>query len=241
MNPLGLFITFEGPEGAGKSTQIHLLSEALQQKGYPVLMTREPGGLPTGEAIRQIVLYTEDLLPETEALLFLAARAEHTLKVILPALQANHIVLCDRFIDSTIAYQGYGLGLDLEVLRRLNQFATRGLTPHLTFLLDLDPEVGLKRVNHQKRPRKAASAGQLEFSLEQPSGRPPRTRFEERDRAFHRRVREGYLAEAQRESHRFRVLDATLPPEELHRCILEEVLSLIQHFRKTQGDPEIAK
>ncbi len=232
MNPLGWLITFEGPEGAGKSTQIRLLSEALQQKGYPVLITREPGGVPTGEAIRQIVLYAEGILPETEALLFLAARAEHTLKVILPALQANRIVLCDRFIDSTIAYQGYGLGLDLEVLRLLNRFATRGLTPHLTFLLDLDPEVGLKRVNHQKRSRRSASAGQMEFSLEQPSGRPPRTRFEERDKDFHYRVREGYLIEAQREAHRFRILDATLPPEELHHHILEEVLSLIQNFQR---------
>ncbi len=175
----GLFITFEGVEGAGKTTQIELLRDALAGEGHAVCMTREPGGDPTAEAIRQIILSEESpVTPAAELLLFTAARAQVTELVIRPHLEAGEIVICDRFIDSTIAYQGYARGNDLELIQRLNEFATGGLVPDLTILLNLDPEKGLSR--------------QMD-----------RNRMEGESIEFHRRVREGYLAEARKSSSGF--------------------------------------
>src|SRR5688572_12082172 len=139
-----MFVTFEGPEGSGKSTQVGLLARALEESGFEVVSTREPGGVPAAEKIREVVLHGA-LYPETEALLFLAARAEHARAVIRPALERGAVVLCDRFNDSTLAYQGYGLGLDIERLRDLCDFAAAGLQPDLTLLLDLPVEAGLGR------------------------------------------------------------------------------------------------
>jgi dTMP kinase len=210
-----VFITFEGPEGAGKTTQIALLAEALRETGREVVRTREPGGVETAEEIRQLVL-DRGLHPETEALLFLAARAEHARALVIPSLEAGSVVLCDRFTDSTLAYQGYGLGLDLERLRVLCEFAACGLRPNLTVLLDLPPELGLRR---------RYSASQLEIPMDIPEREPERVinKMEERDLAFHRAVREGFLKEAEREPERIYKLDATRPVKQVHQAIVKEV------------------
>jgi len=140
-----VFITLEGGEGVGKTTQQALLAERLQREGYACVSTREPGGTALGEALREILLHGDPLTPLAELFLYAADRAEHVQKCILPALAAGQVVVCDRFTDSTLAYQGYGRGLDLEKIRQLNHLATGGLQPHLTLWLDLAPEVGLAR------------------------------------------------------------------------------------------------
>lgn len=140
-----MFITLEGGEGVGKTTQQALLAERLQREGYACVSTREPGGTALGEALRELLLHGDPLTPLAELLLYAADRAEHVSKVVAPALAAGQVVVCDRFTDSTLAYQGYGRGLDLEQIRQLNHLATGGLQPHLTLWLDLAPEVGLAR------------------------------------------------------------------------------------------------
>ncbi len=183
------FITFEGVEGSGKTTQIRLLMAWLQAHHDRVLLTREPGGTRIGEQIRAILLDPANtaMTPEAEILLFSAARAQIVRELIRPRLQEGWIVICDRFADSTLAYQGYGHGLPLEDLRRITQFATGGLKPDLTVYLDLDVETGLRR-----------KAGTEEWN-----------RMEAQTLAFHQRVRAGYLALARAEPHRWLVLDAT--------------------------------
>ena len=211
-----MFITFEGPEGSGKSTQIALLAEALAAAGREVVRTREPGGVELAEHLRALVL-DRILHPETEALLFLAARAEHARDIVLPALQRGAIVLCDRFTDSTLAYQGYGLGLDLELLRPLCRFAACGLEPDLTLLLDLPPELGLER---------RFNAAQLDLELEVPdpgSGPGMINKMERRDLDFHRRVRAGFLKEAERAPERIYEVDASQPVEQVQSAIWDEV------------------
>ena len=191
----GLFITFEGPEGAGKSTQVKLLSQWLKAQGHQVLTTREPGnGGQIGKEIRTLVLHHQDMTPEAEYLLYSADRAEHVRTVIQPALKQGLMVLCDRYLDSSLAYQGYGRGLSLGWLRAVAEGATGGLKPHRTFLLDLPPEVGLARFEG-------------------------RDRLEREPPEFHRRVRQGYLELAMTEPERFVVLDATLPPEEIQKSL----------------------
>jgi dTMP kinase len=199
----GLFITFEGVEGAGKTTQITLLQKSLAAEGYRVLVTREPGGNPVAEAIRGVLLTAaEPVTPRAELLLFLAARAQAVEEVVRPALGAGQIVLCDRFIDSTVAYQGHARRQNLDWIRQLNAFATGGLMPHLTLLLDLPPEQGLARQTE-------------------------RNRMEAESLAFHETVREGFLQEAHREPSRFRVLNAAAPPETLHTEIVACVRPLL--------------
>lgn len=193
----GLFITFEGVEGAGKTTQIALLRAALEQEGRNVCVTREPGGDALGEAVRQLVLF-EEMTPRTELLLFLAARAQNVEQVVRPHLEQGGIVLCDRFTDSSVAYQGYGRELGRDTVYTLNTFATGGLTPDLTILLDLEPKLGLER-------------------------QPDRNRMESESLAFHERVRQGFLTEAANDTARFYVLDATQPVEVLHRQIWKRV------------------
>ncbi|WP_036199603.1 dTMP kinase [Meiothermus ruber] len=198
----GLFITFEGPEGAGKSTQARLLAEWLRAKGREVVLTREPGGTRLGQAIRGLLLHQDPMCAEAEYLLYSADRAEHMQRVIQPALGLGHIVLCDRWLDSSLAYQGYGRGLDLGWLRAVAQGATQGIRPHKTFLFDLPPEVGLERFEG-------------------------RDRLEREPLEFHRRVRQGYLERAQAEPERFVLLDAPQPLEALHtqlRGYLESLL-----------------
>jgi dTMP kinase len=190
---MGLFVTFEGPEGSGKTTQIRLLSEWLRMCGYDVLTTREPGGTRIGDSIRSLLLDpgNGEMSPTTEILLFSAARAQHVSEVIQPHLARGGVVLCDRFADSTLAYQGYGRGLDPDQLRSITVFATGGLTPDLTVCLDLPIVEGLRRKQ---------SADLAEWN-----------RMESEQLAFHERVRVGYLVLAAAEPTRWVVLDATQP------------------------------
>jgi dTMP kinase len=189
-----VFITFEGIEAAGKSTLIEALADDLRRTGASVLITREPGGTPLGDAIRRLFIDPATAIdPLAEALLINASRSQLVADVIGPALRAGHDVLCDRFFDATIAYQGYGRGLDVEVLLEVSLIATRRIAPDLTFLLDLPAAVSAGRV----RARGGAD------------------RLEREDEAFHGRVREGYRALAGRFPRRFVVLDATRPPAEV--------------------------
>jgi dTMP kinase len=206
----GTFITFEGPEGSGKSTQLQMLHSHLLKMGYDCLVTREPGGTRTGDSIRAIVLDARqrDMADRAELFLMLADRAQHTAEVILPALEKGEIVLCDRYNDSTMAYQGYGRGLDLAETRRLCAYASFGLQPDLTFLLDVDVQVGLTRSREKHRRL---------------SGEEVTDRMEAEEIAFHERVRAGYLALAQEEPHRITVLAPSESVEEIHRKIVRIV------------------
>lgn len=201
-----MFITFEGPEGSGKSTQIRLLAAALEARGQDVIVTREPGGTPIGNAVRQILLAPEHtaMTPRAETLLFNAARAQLVEQVIRPALAQGKMVLCDRFADSTIAYQGFGHGQDLTPLRGLAEYATGGVWPGLTFLLDIDPVAGLQR----KR-----TGNTEEWN-----------RMEDHAVAFHVAVRQGYLALAQQEPGRWHRVEAEQAVEKIHQQILQVVL-----------------
>ena len=189
----GLFVVFEGPEGSGKSTQIELLSRRLSAMGTLPLLTREPGGTPAGDAIRRVLLDVSlDIEPLTEFLLLAASRAQHTRDVIRPALEAGRLVICDRYTGASVAYQGYGRGLAPAVIGNVNELATGGLKAHLTVLLDIEPAQGLLRV------------------LE----RGGRDRLESADIEFHRRVREGFLRQAEQDDT-WVVFDALLPEREL--------------------------
>ena len=180
----GLFIAFEGGEGAGKSTQAGLLEETLQQRGYRPVLLREPGSTPLGEHLRQYLVAGQPLAPPAELLLFEAARAELMAQRIAPELDDGAVVIADRFTGSTVAYQGYGRGLDLEQIKWLNDFATGCRYPDLTLLLDIDPIIGLRRVNSRL----------LQLAL--PIGDAP-DRFEDEAMAFHDRVRRGFLHQAE--------------------------------------------
>ena len=209
MERKALFITFEGPEGAGKSTQIRLLQEYLESLGRKVLVTREPGGTPLAENFRNIVKHyqgEEPLYPATELLLFEAARAQHTRYVIAPALAAGTIVLCDRFADSTEAYQGAGRSLDMKFLQDLNNFAMAECKPDLTLLFDLPVEVGMARA----RARVAHIADHND-------------RLEAEKMDFHERVRNSFLQIARREPERVKVLDATQSIDILAAAVKELV------------------
>lgn len=201
----GLFITLEGPDGSGKTSQAARLGAALEAEGRDVVLLREPGGTALGERLRELLLHREDMRidPLADALLFNAARAQLVSEVIRPALAAGKTVLCARFADSTLAYQGYGAGLDLETLKTLETIATAGTHPDLTVLLDVPAETGL---NRKRR------------------GRGALTRFESRaDLAFHRRVRDGFLRLARDEPERWRVIDATLPRSGVAEAVLGAV------------------
>jgi dTMP kinase len=208
-----LFITFEGTEGSGKSTQISLLADYLRSEGRAFTLTREPGGTPIGDQVRKILLDPSNkaLDPKAELLLYAASRVQHLAEKIIPALEAGQVVLCDRFSDATLAYQGYGRGLDIEVIRALDRIVTAGLHPHLTVLLDLDVVAGLSRA----RGRNSSSGLEHEG------------RFENEDTAFHERVRQGYLALAKAEPDRIRVVNAARTPAEVQkdvRRIVDDVL-----------------
>jgi dTMP kinase len=204
---LSLFVTFEGPEGCGKSTQIGLLAAYLRDQGFDVLHTREPGSTPIGERVRAILLdpvHTE-IQPATEFLLFSAARAQHVAQVIRPHLARGGVVLCDRYADSSLAYQGYGHELDLEVLRAISQFATGGLVPDLTFCLDVPVKVGLQR--------KVGESGDAW------------NRMEQKGIVYHERVRNGYLAMAAADPNRWVVVDATRHVDSVQAAIREAVIA----------------
>jgi dTMP kinase len=207
----GLFVTFEGGEGSGKTTQLGLLAVRLRAAGERVVETRDPGGTAIGKEIRAILLSRESgpISAATELFLYEASRAQLVRDVIAPALERGTIVLCDRFTDSTLAYQGFGRGLDVEVIRRMDRLATGGLGPDLTMLLDLEPAMGLARCR-----RDAASDV------------APRDRIEAEPLDFHRRVREGYRRLAREEPDRFRVMDARLPVREIEAAVWDEFLRL---------------
>jgi dTMP kinase len=212
---MGLFITCEGIEGCGKTTQLELLGRALTRRGIACTLTREPGGTPAGEAIRRLFLHSAsaELLPLTELLLITAARVQHVERVIRPALQAGRVVVCDRFCDATAAYQGYAGGIPLETIDGCHRLFLDGMAPDLTLLFDCPVEVGLGR----SRARNRADG------IEQTEGR-----FEAKDDAFHEKVRRGYLALARRFPGRFVVLDAGDTIDGLHGQVCRVVLPLMQ-------------
>ncbi len=201
----GLFITFEGVEGSGKSTQIGLLDQWLRQGGHEPVLTREPGGTSLGKRIRELVLHGADAIaPRAELLLYAADRAQHMAEIVEPALHAGRNVLCDRHADSLIAYQAFGRGLDRTLVEELNQVATGGRKPDLTFILDLDPALGLGRATSRGTP----------------------DRLEREALAFHQRVREGYLAIAREEPRRVHVLDGSGSPEMVQQGIRAVIASV---------------
>ncbi len=200
----GSFIVFEGGEGAGKSTQEALLAQWLNERGRIVVRTREPGGTPAGEAIRTVLLSNDyaGLTDRAEALLFAAARGEHAAHVIRPALEAGKVVVCDRYLDSSVAYQGYGRDLGVDFVRDLSLWATQDLCPDLTVLLDIDPSIGLSRVQSPDR-------------------------LESEPIEYHERVRQAFLAIASNEPECYLVIDASQDPDAIAELIRERVAELL--------------
>lgn len=207
-----MFITFEGPDGSGKTTQLHGLQGYLAKAGHLILVLREPGGTDIGDQIRKVLHDPGNVAmdPRAEVLLYSASRAQLTGEVILPALRSGKVVLCDRFAESTMAYQGYGHRFDLEKLKAITAFATGGIRPDLIIYLDLDAEEGLRR------KRRSFQAGQGEWN-----------RMDQKEIEFHRRAREGYVTMAAAEPERWFVLDAMLPIDVLQRSIRKKVKGLL--------------
>ncbi len=194
----GLFITFEGADGCGKTTQLNLLRDYLENSGYEVVLTREPGGKGLGEKIREILLnYNGEVSDRCESFLFLADRAQNIDTIVKPAVKSGKIVLCDRHTDSTVAYQGYGRGLDINRINMLNNLATDGIKPDLTFVFDIDTETSMQRVGAEK------------------------DRMESAGKEFHTKVRNGYLELAKQEPERIKVIDATKSIDEIHNEVIE--------------------
>ena len=205
---MSFFITIEGPDGSGKSTQAQLLADHLKDKGYDVLFTREPGGTEIGDQIRRVIMSLDNkqMSPQAEFLLFSASRAQLVREVIQPKLAAGGVVVCDRYYDSSLAYQGYGHQLNLDQLRSVTEFVTGGLVPDLTLLLDLPSGVGLNR-------RREAGLW---------------NRLDDYDLAFHERVRAGYLRLAEAESQRWVLIDATRSKAEIQSDMQEPVLTRLE-------------
>lgn len=197
MSRKGIFISLEGPEGAGKTTVLSVVSERLQEEGYPVLVTREPGGIKISEAIREVILDNNntEMDAKTEALLYAAARRQHLVEKVIPALEEGMIVLCDRFIDSSLAYQGYARGLGIDEVLKINEFAIEGTIPDLTIYFDISPEEGLARVlNNTEREK---------------------NRLDREKLSFHERVYEGYKRVIKQYEDRIVRTDASLTKEEV--------------------------
>lgn len=202
----GLFITFEGADGCGKTTQLMMLAKYLEAKNYDVLVTREPGAKGLGEKIREILLnYDGEVSSQCEAFLFLADRAQHMDVIVKPAVDKGKIVLCDRHTDSSVAYQGYGRGLDIERINLLNNIATANKKPDLTIVFDIDVETSMKRVGAQK------------------------DRLESAGVEFHNRVRNGYLEIARQEPERVKVVDASKSIEDIHKDVVAIFKSYGKH------------
>jgi len=202
----GLFITFEGPEGAGKTTQMQKLKEFLEERSFKCVATREPGGTPMAEKLREMVKYhqgTEPMTNEAELLLIAAGRAQHVRNMIMPAINEGRVVLCDRFYDSTTAYQGYARGIDMDFITKLNRYASCGLTPDLTILLDLSPEAGFARTQERAEAQAAHD------------------RIEQAGMEFHRQVYNGYHRIAAAEPERVKVVSAVGQPEQTAQLIKE--------------------
>lgn len=199
-----MFITFEGPEGGGKSTIIQRIGDRLSGEGRDVLVTREPGSGTVGAKIREILLHSEQIDSRCELFMFLADRANHVTTVLRPALEGKRIVLCDRYSDSTVVYQAHARGLDPIGVRELNAYATDGLTPTLTLLLDIDPELGLKRLTNKDR-------------------------LDAEPIMFHRKVREGFLIEARRDPGRWRIVDASKTVDQVEFLCYAYIKEILSH------------
>jgi dTMP kinase len=206
----GLFITFEGGEGAGKSSLSKKIQDTLVKQGYPVVLTREPGGTELGEAVRSTLLDSDlegKIDPRSELFLFLAARAQHVEELIRPALNERKIVLCDRFSDSSIVYQGFARGLGEEYVTELCELSCYGIQPELTFLIDVPPEIGLERAKQFSENKK--------------------DRMENEHLEFHKKVREGFLRRAAQESQRFYTIDGTLPLDYTYELAYDKLYSIL--------------
>ena len=205
---MGPFITIEGGEGCGKSTQSRLLLKKLEQQNIPAILTHEPGGTALGDEIRKVLKRKRDsfISPQAELFLLAASRVQLLAEIIRPALEEDKVVVCDRFTHSTLVYQGYGRGLDLTIVETVNNIATQDLKPDLTILLDISPEQGLARKRSSK------------------------DRFELEDLSFHRRVREGYLKIAAAEPDRWLVIDASLPKRKIADIIRDRVSKLLPSY-----------
>jgi dTMP kinase len=205
----GIFITMEGPEGAGKTTMINMVVEHLKKKGINAIQTREPGGIDIAEKIRNIILAKENTAmdPRTEALLYAAARRQHLVEKIKPALESGAIVICDRFIDSSLAYQGYARGLGVDEVLAINQFAIEEMMPTLTVYFDIEPELGLSRI----RQNNGREVNRLDLETID----------------FHRKVREGYRLLLERYPERIRMVDASRPVAEVFRRTIELIEALL--------------
>ncbi|MGJ9385870.1 dTMP kinase [Salipaludibacillus sp. CF4.18] len=209
----GLFITFEGGEGAGKTTVLKIVKEKLEAEGYEVVSTREPGGSVIAEKVREVILDPEhtEMDARTEALLYAAARRQHLVETVIPQLELGNIVLCDRFIDSSLVYQGVGRQIGVDEVLQLNLFATEGMMPHMTLYFDVTPEVGLARINkHSGR----------EFN-----------RLDQESMAFHEQVRKAYLALQKKEPKRIHTIDASEEIEE----VVQKTLQEIEHFLEKEA------
>ncbi|MGH2436435.1 MAG: dTMP kinase [bacterium] len=213
----GIFITIEGPEGAGKTTQARLLYEHLSPR-YPVLHTREPGGTTIGEQIRTLLLDEDfrEMAPQVEMLLFAAARAQFVREVVEPALREGRLVLSERYVDASVAYQGYARGLGVDVVRQVNSVATGGLLPDLTLLLDIDAQAGLERARVAEGKQGRRGRGD---------------RLEQEALPFHVRVREGFLAIAREQPNRVQVIDGTGAQQVVHG----EIVRRVEHFLISRG------
>ncbi|MBZ6498347.1 dTMP kinase [Staphylococcus aureus] len=203
---MSAFITFEGPEGSGKTTVINKVYHRLA-KDYDVIMTREPGGVPTGEEIRKIVLEGNDMDIRTEAMLFAASRREHLVLKVIPALKEGKVVLCDRYIDSSLAYQGYARGIGVEEVRALNEFAINGLYPDLTIYLNVSAEVGRERIIKNSRDQ---------------------NRLDQEDLKFHEKVIEGYQEIIHNESQRFKSVNADQPLENVVEDTYQTIIKYLE-------------
>jgi dTMP kinase len=212
----GIFITIEGGEGAGKTTLIHALAQKAQAMGHEVMITREPGGIPIAEAIRAVILQKENTAMDarTEALLYAAARRQHLMEKVIPALQRSMVVLCDRFVDSSLAYQGHARGVGIEAVWEINRFATEGCMPDLTLYLDLDPEIGLERILQN---------GEREVN-----------RLDLESVAFHRLVKEGYKLVEARFKERIVTLDASLSSEQITENAWQHVAAKLMSHKDKQ-------
>ena len=209
----GIFITFEGPEGAGKTTIIEMLLEKLESEGYPIMKTREPGGIEIAEQIRSVILNKNNTAMDgrTEALLYAAARRQHLVEKVLPAIEQGFIVLCDRFIDSSLAYQGFARGIGMDDVYSINTFAIENRMPDATLYFDIDPEIGLKRINEHK-------------------GREV-NRLDLENLEFHRKVREGYQLLSRKYSNRIIEIDASQPLQKVYEIVESNVRAIIQHLK----------
>ncbi|MFF2158902.1 dTMP kinase [Paenibacillus chitinolyticus] len=208
-----LFLTFEGPDGSGKTTQLQRLAESLQALGYDTVVTREPGGTPISDQIRSLVLTPDykEMADHTEVLLYAASRAQHVREFIVPALKANRIVLCDRFVDASLAYQAYGLGISFDEVAAINRFATGGLEPTRTYLLDVPVETSRQRL----------------LARTQSAGGEGLDRIEQKGEAYHNRVREGFMKILEQNPKRICLIDADRTQDEIAHDILQDCKQLL--------------